>query len=89
MEVRCLLAELVADSVAAFGKTPLDVQMRTGDAAGATFETPLVIYTYAVFLQSINICWTEVEARLFLALFHTFLSIDYPKMTFFLYLKSV
>ena len=58
------LAKLVANSIASQGKTPLDVQMRAGNPAGATFQASFVIYAYAVLLQSVNICRAEIKAGL-------------------------
>jgi hypothetical protein len=63
--------------------------MRAGNPAGTTFQTPLVIDTYVVCLQAINICRTEIKTGLFLTLIHAFLPVNYPKVTFFIYLKTV
>ncbi len=63
--------------------------MRAGNPAGAAFQTPLIVDTYVVCLQSINIGRAEIKAGLFPALLHTFLAIDYPEVTFLIYLKTV
>jgi hypothetical protein len=84
-----ILAEPVTDSVATLGKTPLDIQMRAGDPAGAAFQTAFVINTYVIPFQSVDICRAEIKAGLILALFGTFLSVDYAEMAFFIHLKTI
>jgi hypothetical protein len=79
----------MADSIAALGKTPLYVQMRAGDPAGAALQTAFVIDTYMIPLQPIDICRTEIKAWLVLALFGAFLSIHYAEMAFFIYFETV
>jgi hypothetical protein len=79
----------MADSVTAPGKTPLNIEIRAGDAAGATFQTPLVVYTDAVLLQSVNISWAEIKAGLLLAISQALLAVNNAKMAFFIYLKTV
>jgi hypothetical protein len=48
-----------------------------------------VIYTYAVFLQSIDIRRAEIKAGLLGAVLDAFLAIDYPKMAFFIYPEAI
>ena len=79
----------MADSVAAFGKPPLDIQMGTGNPARTAFQTSLVIDTDTVAIKSIYICRAEIKAGLLTAIFNTFLAINYPEMAFFVYLKTI
>jgi hypothetical protein len=63
--------------------------MRAGDPAGAALQTAFVVDTYVVPFQPVDICRAEIEAGLVLALFATFLSIDYAKMAFLSYFETV
>jgi hypothetical protein len=79
----------MTDAIAASGEAPLNIEMGAGNAAGAAFQTTFVIDADAVLLQTINIGRTEVKTGLLLTIPYTLLAINYPKMAFFIYLKTV
>jgi len=78
----------VANSVATFRETPFNIQLWTGNPAGATLKTTLIAHTDAVALQFIDIRRTDEKARLPFALL-ALLTVNYLEMALFLNLESV
>jgi hypothetical protein len=77
------------DAETSGGKTPVDIQMRASDAAGAAFETSFVVNTDPITFELINIGRTDIQAGLLPAVFHTDLSVDNLKMRRFIYVESI
>jgi hypothetical protein len=75
--------------MATFGETPLYVQMRAGDPAGAAFQTTFVVDTYVISLQTVDIGRAKIKAWLVFAFFGTFFSIYYVEMAFLSYFETV
>ena len=83
------LTELVTDSIATTGETPLDVQIRAGNTAGAAFQASFVIYADVVVLKPIYVRRAKEKAGLLRTIFQAFFTIDYSQVALFIYFESV
>ncbi len=88
MQVKKFLSKLVANAIATFGEAPLDVEVRTTNAAGAAFQTALVSHGNTITFQAVNIGRTKIQALLMLA-FPASIAVLDSQMTFFIHFKSI
>ena len=79
----------MANTIAAPGKTPLDIHMGTGNPTGAAFQASLMIDTYPSVFKPVHVCRTEIQAGLPLAILDTFFTVNYFEIAFFVLLKQV
>jgi hypothetical protein len=79
----------MTDAAATGRKSPLNIEVRTGDPTGPTFQTPFIGHGNAVFFKSVHIGRTDIEARLIATLFHTYGALDNPKVWLFVHPKTI
>ena len=79
----------MANAVATLGKTPFNIQFSAADAAGAAFQTALIIDRDIILLYSIDISRTQIETCLVAAFFYTFLVVYDAQMAYLIHLKTV
>ena len=71
-----MLPELMPDTEPSGGKAPVNIQVRTPDAAGVAFQTSFVADTDPVVFELVDIRWTDIQTGLIPAICHADLTVD-------------
>ena len=79
----------MADAVPALREFPLDIQIRTADAAGPALQAAFMINRYSVAFQPVNISRAKIQTGLLFALLLANIVVFDFQMTFLIYLKTI